>query len=359
MPGKNLASPSSPSTLHLDKDYVFFFNDLKKRLKTAQIKAALAANTEQIQFYWETGKAITEQQKVKKWGSRFLDQLSHDLRQAFPGMSGFSKRNLEHMRRFAQIYPQLDFAKQPVSQLPWGHIIRLMQIQLNDLARDWYAAKACQQGWSRPVMEMQIESGLFERQADRRNKTDNFQQHLPAAESDLARDLLKDPYKFDFLTLQEKAHERAIENALTQHIREFLLELGQGFAFVGTQVPLTFDEQEYFIDMLFYHLKLRRFVVVELKATQFKPEHTGQLGFYLAVVDDQLRHPDDNRTIGILLCKEKNKVVVEYALRNTNAPIGVSEFTLSKSLPTKLKTSLPTVEELEAELNIVTPKIKS
>lgn len=355
MPGKNLLSPS-PSTLHLDKDYVFFFNELKKRLKTAQIKAALAANAEQIQFYWETGNAIIEQQKVKKWGSRFLDQLSHDLRQALPGMSGFSKRNLEHMRRFAQIYPQLDFAKQPVSQLPWGHIIRLMQMQLNDPARDWYATKAFQQGWSRPVMEMQIESGLFERQADPLNKTDNFQQCLPAAESDLVRDLLKDPYKFDFLTLQEKTHERAIENALTQHIREFLLELGQGFAFVGTQVPLTFNDQEYFIDMLFYHFKLRRFVVVELKATHFKPEHTGQLGFYLAVVDDQLRHPDDNRTIGILLCKEKNKVVVEYALSNTNAPIGVSEFKLSKSLPTKLKTSLPSVEELEAELNITDPK---
>lgn len=198
---------------------------------------------------------------------------------------------------------------------------------------------------------MQIESELYDCQAVTSKKTSNYHEHLPEVQSDLANEILKDPFNFDFLTIQGKAHERAIENALVTHIRDFLIELGQGFAFVGSQVPLTFDDQEFFIDLLFYHLHLRSFVVIELKATKFKPEHTGQLGFYMAAVDDLMRKEGDNQTIGILLCKSKNKVVAEYALRNMKAPIGVSEYTLSKAIPKELKTSLPSVEEIEAELN--------
>jgi len=256
------------------------------------------------------------------------------------------------MRRFALFYPNIEFAKQPVSQLPWGHIIRLMQMVEDKQIREWYAVQTLTNGWSRSVLEMQVESNLYERQGKISKKISNYTEYLPSSQPDLANQLLKDPYNFDFLTIHEDAHERSIEDALVMHVRNFLLELGQGFAFVGSQVPLTFDDQEFFVDLLFYHLNLRCFIVIELKATKFKPEHTGQLGFYLAAVDDLLKKENDNPTIGILLCKSKSKIVAEYALRNVKAPIGISEYTLSKALPKDLKTSLPTVEEIEAELNI-------
>lgn len=265
--------------------------------------------------------------------------------------AGFSKRNLEHMRRFALLYPKIEFAKQAVSQLPWGHVVRLMQMIKDGVEREWYAIQTIKNGWSRSVLEMQIEGELYGRQAESSKKINNFHKQLPALQSDLANEMLKDPYNFDFLTIQGKARERAIENALVTHIRDFLIELGQGFAFVGSQVPLTFDDQEFFIDLLFYHLHLRAFVVIELKTTKFKPEYTGQLGFYLAAIDDLMRKEGDNQTIGIILCKSKSKVVAEYALRSMKAPIGVSEYTLSKSIPKELKTSLPSVELIEAELN--------
>lgn len=226
-----------------------------------------------------------------------------------------------------------------------------MQMVKDYSKREWYAQQTIQNGWSRAVLEMQVETELYERQAITSQKTSNYHKHLPEPQSDLANQILKDPYNFDFLTIQGKAHERAIENGLITHIRDFLIELGQGFAFVGSQVSLTFDEQEFFVDLLFYHLHLRAFVVIEIKNTKFKPEHTGQLGFYLEAVDDQLRKPGDNQSIGILLCKSKNKVVAEYALRASKAPIGVSEYTLSKAIPKEMKTSLPSVEEIEAELN--------
>lgn len=273
------------------------------------------------------------------------------MRQAFPERQGFSKRNLEHTRRFALLYPQIEFAKQAVSQLPWGHVVRLMQMIKDGTEREWYANQTIKNGWSRTVLEMQIESGLYDRQANLNKKITNFHEQLPAPQSDLANDILKDPYKFDFLTIHGKAHERAIEDALVTHVRDFLIELGQGFAFVGSQVPLTFDDQEFFVDLLFYHLHLRAFVVIELKATKFKPEHTGQLSFYLAAVDDLMRKEGDNQTIGIILCKSRHKVVAEYALRGMKAPIGISEYTLSKALPNEPKSSLPTVEQIEAELN--------
>ncbi len=339
-------------SLHLDKEYMEFFSGIKTRLKTAQIRAALAANSELIKFYWELGNDLIEKQKTQKWGAHFLEQFSHDMRQTFPEMQGLSVTNLKRMRLFAQAYPDFEIRAQAVPQLPWGHIVRLMQMIKGNEEREWYAQQTVKNGWSRSVLEMQIESGLYERQAESAKKTNNFHKQLPALQSDLANEILKDPYNFDFLTIRGKAHERAIENALVTHIRDFLIELGQGFAFVGSQVPLTFDDQEFFVDLLFYHLHLRAFVVIELKATKFKPEHTGQLGFYMAAVDDLMRKEGDNQTIGIILCKSKHKVVAEYALRNMNAPIGISEYTLAKALPKELKTSLPSVEEIEEELNL-------
>lgn len=339
------------ASLHLNPDYKDFLSGIKTRLKTAQIRAALAANSELIQFYGELGCDLIEKQKSHQWGSGFLEQLSHDMRQAFPEMQGFSVTNLKRMRLFAQAYPDLQIGAQAVPQLPWGHIVRLMQMVKSNIEREWYAQQTIKNGWSRSVLEMQVEGGLYERQAESSKKINNFHKQLPVLQSDLANEMLKDPYNFDFLTIQGKAHERAIEDALVTHIRDFLIELGQGFAFVGSQVPLTFDDQEFFVDLLFYHLHLRAFVVIELKATKFKPEHTGQLGFYMAAVDDLMRKEGDNQTIGIILCKSKHKVVAEYALRNMNAPIGISEYTLAKALPKELKASLPTVEEIEAELN--------
>ena len=338
-------------SLRLDENYRDFLNGIKERMRTAQISAARAANVEMVKFYWQLGIDLIEKQSAFKWGEHFLEQFSHDMRQNFPEMQGFSKRNLEYMRRFALLYPKIEFAKQAVSQLPWGHIVRLMQMIDSEQVREWYASQTIKNGWSRSVLEMQVESGLYARQSVNANKISNFHEHLPPKQSDLANEMLKDPYNFDFLTIQGKANERAVENALVAHVRDFLLELGQGFAFVGSQVPLTIDDQEFFIDLLFYHIKLHCYVVIELKATKFKPEHTGQLGFYLAAVDDMLRGEGDNKTIGILLCKSKSKIIADYALQSSKAPIGISEYALLKSLPAELETKLPTIAQIEAELN--------
>ncbi len=302
---KNELKPHDGS-LHLDQNYKHFLSGIKERLKTAQIRAALAVNSELIQFYWELGNELINKQKNHQWGSGFLEQFSHDMRQSFPEMQGFSIRNLQRMKQFATLYPELSITTQAVSQLPWGHVVRLMQMIKDDIERAWYAQQTIKNGWSRSVLEMQIESELYEWQAEAGKKINNFHKQLPALQSDLANEMLKDPYNLDFLTIQGKAHERAIEDALVTHIRDFLIELGQGFAFVGSQVPLTFDDQEFFIDLLFYHLHLRAFIVIELKATKFKPEHTGQLGFYMAAVDDLMRKESDNQTIGIILCKSKH-----------------------------------------------------
>lgn len=335
-------------SLTLDSNYREFLTNIKARLKTAQIRAALAANVELVRFYWQLGSDLIKQQKKFEWGENFLEQFSSDLRKTFPTMQGFSVTNLKRMRLFAKAYPK---SPQLVDQLPWGHISHLIHAVKDESIRGWYVQQTIKNGWSRSVLEMQIESGLYERQGVISNKVTNYHEHLPSAQSDLARDILKDPYNFDFLTITDEAHERDIENALVTHVRDFLIELGQGFAFVGSQVPLTIDDQEFFIDLLFYHLHLRCFVVVELKANGFKPEHTGQLGFYLAVVDDLMKKESDNPTIGILLCKSKNKIVAEYALRGMKAPIGISEYTLSKELSKDFKSSLPTIKEIEDELS--------
>jgi len=335
-------------TLRLDKNYKAFLKRFKESLRTAQLRASLAANSELVKFYWQLGSDIVTQQKEYRWGENFLEQFSSDMRQDFPGMQGFSITNLKRMRRVATEYP---IGPQAVAQIPWGHISILIHRVKDKYIREWYINETIKNGWSRPILEFQIGTGLYERQGLAGNKLSNYDEHFPPAQSDLANNILKDPYNFDFLTIQGEAHERTIENALVTHVRDFLLELGQGFAFVGSQVPLTFDDQEFFIDLLFYHLHLRCFVVIELKAAKFKPEHTGQLGFYLAVVDDLMKKKDDNPTIGILLCKSKDKVVAEYALRGMKAPIGVSEYILSKALRKEFKTNLPSIAEIEAELN--------
>lgn len=344
------------TSLHLDKDYVSFFNEVKNRLKVTQLRVANVVNTHVIEFYWQLGSDILHMQSLQKhWGNKLLTQLSHDLQAMNPGLSGFSKRSLEYMRLLATLYPHLDeFTQQAAAQLPWSHTQLLLDKFKNDpIRREWYAIQTLSHGWSRSTLNTHIKTELYERQGLEINKASNYREKLPSPQSDLAHEMLKNPYNFDFLTISKDAHERDIEKSLTKHIKDFLLELGAGFSFVGTQVPLEVDGEQFFIDVLFYHLKLRCFVVCEIKAKKFKPADLGQLSFYLAAVDHNLRHSHDNPTIGILLCESRSKIIAEYALKNINAPIGVSEYTLAKALPKELKTELPTIEEIEAELNEV------
>lgn len=351
----NKQPQTNQDILHLDNEYVAFVNSVKNRLKTAQLRAANAVNSEVLGFYWSLGKDILDIQVSKKhWGTKFLEQLSHDLQTANPEMSGLSKRSLEYMRLLASTYPeQGQFTQQPAAQLPWSHIqVLLDKFRDDDNRRNWYAKEALINGWSRSTLNMHIKGDLYQRQAINDIKVSNYQKILPSPQSDLAHEILKNPYNFDFLTVSKEAYERDIENGLVDHIRHFLLELGAGFAFVGTQVPLTVDGEEYFIDALFYHLKLRCYVVIELKAKKFKPADLGQLSFYLTAVNEQLCHHQDNPTIGILLCESRSKIVAEYALRQISAPIGVSEYTLSRALPKEFKSSLPSIEEIEAGLNL-------
>ncbi len=300
-----------------------------------------------VLLYWQIGHDILTRQAEQGWGSKIIERLAQDLRATFPDMKGFSPRNLKYMRAFAEAWPDAEFVQQAAAQLPWGHNLVLLDKLPGPETRRWYAAKAIEHNWSRNVLVMQIESGLLERSG---KAVSNFESLLPKPHSDLARESLKDPYRFDFLGLTVDAQEREIEGALVKHVTEFLLELGAGFAFVGQQVLLDVGGDEFFIDLLFYHLKLRCYVVIELKAGKFKPEHLGQLSFYLAAVDAQIKHPQDGPTIGLLLCKSKNKVVAEYALRDNARPIGVAEYQLVESLPVELQTSLPSIEQIELEL---------
>ncbi|MBE7538282.1 MAG: DUF1016 domain-containing protein [Opitutaceae bacterium] len=298
--------------------YADWLAELKAQIHDAQQRAAQALNLELVVLYWRIGNAILERQDRQGWGAKVVDRLSQDLRSAFPEMQGFSVRNLKYMRAFALGWPDLPFVQQVLHKLPWGHNLVLLDKLPGPQTRKWYAAQAIEHNWSRNVLVMQIEARLLERSG---KAATNFELTLPKPQSDLARESLKDPYRFDFLGLTEQAQERAVEGALVKHVTEFLLELGAGFAFVGRQVLLDVGGDEFFIDLLFYHLKLRCYVVVELKGGKFQPEHLGQLSFYLTAVDEQVRHPQDNPTIGLLLCKSKNKVVAEYALRqNTHPP---------------------------------------
>lgn len=328
-------------------EYTSWLTDLKQRIQSAQQRATLSVNRELVLLYWQIGRDILERQQAQGWGTKVIDKLARDLRAAFPAMKGFSPRNLKYMRAFAEAWPEPEFVQQAAAQLPWFHLCTLIDKLKTREEREWYAAKAAEHGWSRNILVMQIETRLRERQG---HAVTNFPTRLPSPHSDLARDSLKDPYIFDFLGLTDEAHEREIESALVRHITRFLLELGAGFAFVGRQYRLEVAGDEFFIDLLFYHLKLRCYVVVELKATPFKPEYAGQLNFYLSAMDAEVKAPEDNPTIGLLLCKEQNRLVAEYALRGIEKPMGVAEYTLLRDIPQPLATSLPSIEEIEAEL---------
>lgn len=335
----------------LPNDYPQWLAALKIRIATAQQQAGLAVNQELIRLYWQIGHDILQRQARKGWGSKVIDRLSADLRHAFPDIKGFSRANLMYMRAFAEAWPPSgsdeEFVQQPVGQIPWGHNVALLTKLKSTEQRQWYAAKTIEHGWSRAVLLHQIESSLFKREG---KALSNFSQNLPSPQSELAQATLKDPYIFDFLSVGSQARERDIEAALTDHITQFLLELGSGFAFVGRQVPVNVGGNDFFLDLLFYHLKLRCYMVIELKATEFKPEHVGQLNFYLSTVDSQIKNEQDNASIGLLLCKTRNKLVAEYALRDNAKPIGIAEYQLARALPADLEDKLPSIEQIEREL---------
>jgi len=333
--------------LMLPADYAAWLASLKKRINGARQKVLLTANHEQIRLYHEIGMDILERQSRQGWGAKVIDRLSSDLREAFPDMKGFSSSNLKYMRFFAQECPDSQIGQQSADQLPWFHIVTLLTKVSNSVEREWYAAQTIQQGWPRTTLEVHIKNRLHLRQGA---AITNFGQRLAVPHADMASQILKDPYHFDFLGLGDEAHERDIENALVRHITRFLLELGAGFAFVGRQFRLEVEGDEFFIDLLFYHTRLKCYIVVELKATAFKPEHAGQLNFYLAAVDAQIKAPEDKPTIGLLLCKTKKRLVAEYALSGIDKPMGVAEYQLVRALPEPLDTCLPTIEEIEAEL---------
>ena len=363
------------STAQLDtlpKNYPQFLEDIKSRIRTAQIKAALSASREMIILYWDIGRSIIDRQTREGWGKSVVERLGVDLQKEFPGVGGFSVGNLWRMRALyisytvdtgklvqtardlggpilAQLARELDGSSLPsvLLQIPWFHNVILIEKIKDPLERLWYAHQTVENGWSRPVLVLQIESGLYERQG---RAVTNFKRTLPTPQSDLAQETIKDPYTFDFLTIADGAHERQLEQGLLSHIQKFLLELGVGFAFVGRQVHLEVEKEDFYIDLLFYHLRLRCFVVIELKNTQFKPEYAGKMNFYLSAVDDRLRHKDDQPSVGIILCKSRKRLIAEYALKDTHKPIGVSAYKLLKTLPEKLKGTLPAIKELEEEL---------
>ena len=379
------AAKPAKTTAALPPDYAPLLADIKARVQSARVKAGLAANRELLALYWDIGRLILDRQRREGWGTKVIDRLSQDLQRAFPGQQGFSPRNLKYMRAFAEAWPetvmvqqvgaQLAAPKKPdsatvpaplaqsfatlppivqrsVAQLPWRHHTILLDKLSSAEIRLWYAAKAVEHGWSGEVLALQIEAGLHQRQG---KAVTNFKTTLPPAQSDLAQGITKDPYLFDFLTLRDDANERAVEDGLVAHVEKFLLELGAGFALVGRQAHLEVGDQDFYLDLLFYHLKLRCFVVVDLKAREFTPEAAGKMNFYLSAVDDRFRQPGDQPSIGLILCRSKNRVIAEYALRDMTKPIGVAGYVtkLVESLPKALKGAVPSVAELEKGL---TPK---
>lgn len=351
MSSKKKAAPRATIVRHGSgppAGYASWLDELKSRIRATQVRAALAVNAELVLLYWSIGRDILSRQEKEGWGAHVVERLSADLHVAFPEMKGFSPRNLKYMRAFADAWPDRRVVQQVAAQLPWFHSCVLLDRLKEPAHREWYARQAIEHGWSRNVLVAQIEMGLHKRAG---KALTNFADALPPPQSDLAQQTLKDPYVFDFLTLAADAQERDLERALVGHVRDFLLELGVGFAFVGSQVHLAVDGEDFYLDLLFFHLKLRCFIVIELKAGAFKPEYAGKMNFYLSAVDAQLRREGDQPSIGLVLCKQRNKVVVEYALRDMKKPIGVSAYKLLEKLPARLKGSLPTVEELEAELS--------
>lgn len=360
----------SMSDLVRSNDYRQWIVSVKERIQSSQIKAAIAVNRELLELYWYLGEQILEKQQSAKWGDGFLDQMSRDLLAEFPEIRGFSRRNLFYMRKWVsfwtgsepimqqaaaqtpaivqQVAAQLGKPENPLLfQIPWGHNLLLLDKISRPADALFYVQRTIENNWSRAVLTHQIESGLHLREGQAIN---NFAATLPKPESDLAKQLLRDPYKFDFLTLTERHSERELEDGLTDHLAKFLLELGAGFAFVGRQYHIVVDEEDYYIDLLFYHVRLHCYVVVELKVEKFKPEHAGKLTFYVSAVDSQVRTSVDGPTLGILICKSKSDITVEYSLRDVNKPIGVSEYQITANLPEQLRSSLPSIEQIEAEL---------
>ncbi len=335
-----------------NRSYVEWIKEIKEKVKKAQLKAVVAVNSAMLEFYWELGADIVEKQKTAKWGSGFLAQMSQDLMSEFPDVKGFSKRNLEQIRRWYLFYnSDPKFAKQPATQLflvPWWHnVIILTKCKTIDESL-FYVQKTIENSWSRTILTHQIESGLFKREG---KAISNFSKTLPSPSSNLVQEMIKDPYSFDFVALSKSFTEKELEQSLTDQITKFLLELGSGFAYVGKQVPIKVGEREFFIDLLFYHTKLHCYFVVELKTVGFEPEHAGKLNFYIKAVDMLIRKDGDNSTIGILLCKNKDKLVAEYSLSDINKPMGVSEYKLTQALPKSLKKELPSIKKIESQLS--------
>ena len=326
--------------------YKQIFENIKQEVLKSQYKAMQIVNKELIFMYWHIGKIIGDN---SKWGNKFIDSLSIDLKLEFPKVTGFSVRDLKYMKKIAEEYPDFEFVQQVVAQIPWGHNIILMDKVKNIEERKWYIKQSIINGWSRSLLTMQIESKLYERQVVA-EKVTNFPATLPDIQSDLAIQTMKDPYLFDFISLKGKVKEIEIEKAMIDKIKDVLIELGKGFAFVGEQYKITVSEKDYYIDLLFYHLKLKCYVVVELKAREFEPTDAGQLNFYLSAIDDLVKDKTDNATIGLLLCKNKDNFTAEYALRNISSPIGVSEYKLLEDIPEYLKSQLPKVEEIELHI---------
>lgn len=330
----------------LPADYSVWLEALKTRITATRSRAALAVNAELIRLYHGIGRDILDRQTHNGWGSKVIPRVASDLKAAFPDMKGFSASNVKYMRYFAEHCPDLRFGQQPADQLPWFHIVSLLT-KVSSPWREWYAVRAVAQGWSRLTLERNIETSLHTRQGA---AITNFAKQLPQPESALAQETLKDPYLFDFLGLADDAHERDIENALVRHITRFLIELGSGFAYMGRQFRLEVAGDEFFIDLLFYHARLKCYVVIEVKGGKFKPEHVGQLNFYLSAVDAQIKAAEDKPTIGLLLCRKQNRLVAQYAVNDVHKPIGVAEFDLLRDLPAPLAENLPSIEQIEAEL---------
>lgn len=329
------------------EEYKKIFLAVKQQILTSQYRAMQVVNRELIFMYWNIGKIILENEK---WGNKFIEKLSIDLKQEFPETKGFSIRNLKYMRKFAKEYYNFEFVQQVVAQIPWGHNVVLMDKTNSIEQRQWYMNQCIKNGWSKNMLRTQIDNKLYERQAIA-EKTTNFSSTLPNFQSDLAIQTIKDPYIFNFITLKENPKELEIEQAIINKIKDVLIEFGSGFAFIGNQYKIEIDKKDYYIDLLFYHLKLKCYFVVELKAREFEPIDIGQISFYLSAIDNIVKDKNDNPTIGLILCKKKNKFIAEYALKDINKPIGISEYKMMNEIPEYLEKQLPNVKDIEMHLN--------
>ena len=327
-------------------EYLSIIENIEREINAAQYRAALHVNADMLLLYYDIGCVINEH---KTWGSKFIDNLAADIRLAFPKSKGYSVRNLKYMAKFAETYPEREFVQQVVAQIPWGHNIVILDKVNNLEERKWYIKNSAQNGWSRNVLVHQIESSLYQRQV-LAEKVSNFENRLPSPQSELAAQTMKDPYVFDFITFKEDMMERDVEQALVRDVTRLLLELGTGFAFLGNQYHLNVGGDDFYIDLLFYNINLRCYVVIELKTGDFKPEYAGKLNFYLSAVDGILKKEQDNPSIGLLLCKSKNNVVAEYSLKDISKPIGVSEYKITSSLPDSLEKQLPSIEDIQKRI---------